>query len=252
MTMKIAVRPTAALSPADWDAVWHLTERFYACERSYAEARLRERQLTALVHDADGELAGMASIEVIQTDFEDRPLTAFFTSHVLLREDLRGRNVLQRIGLRVYLAERLRHPLRAIYWFFDTFSYKSYLLLPNNCREFWPRHDRPTPPRQLALMDRLARQVYGADWDAQRGIVQRSGRKRLRAGTAPLTPDLGSASPHLAFFARANPGHAEGDMLVCLCPLTLANWAHAAARALGRMLARRRDAPRTPLGGHSH
>jgi hypothetical protein len=156
-----------------------------------------------------------------------------FTSHVLLREAHRGSNLIQKLGLRVFLEARLRYPLRPIYWFFDTFSYKSYLLLSRNMREYWPRHDRPTPDWERALMAHLAGRMYGPNWRPGRGIVVRSGRKRLRPDTAPLGSDL-SATPDLAFYRRANPGHAEGDMLVCLCPLSAANWAAVAWRALRR------------------
>jgi len=65
--------------------------------------------------------------------------------------------------------------------------------------------------------------------------VARSGHKRLRAPTAPLQAEV-LRDTHLAFFAAANPGHAEGDMLVCLCPLNLSNWPTIAVRAMGRTL----------------
>jgi hypothetical protein len=50
---------------------------------------------------------------------------------------------------------------------------------------------------------------------------------------APLVLTRDS-DPHLEFYARMNPGHADGDMLVCLCPLSLANWMHLARIALRR------------------
>lgn len=65
------------------------------------------------------------------------------------------------------------------------------------------------------------------------GIVARSGQKRLRPETAPLEQKL-AGTPDLEFFARANPDHAEGDMLVCLCPLTAANWLSVGMRAFKR------------------
>jgi hypothetical protein len=65
-------------------------------------------------------------------------------------------------------------------------------------------------------------------------VAVRSGRKRLRATTAPLVLPA-DADPQLEFFARANPGHAEGDMLICLCPLTTVNWLSVAEKALRRM-----------------
>jgi hypothetical protein len=114
------------------------------------------------------------------------------------------------LGARTFLATRLRFPLRPIYWFFDTHSYKSYLLLPRNFRQFWPRYDEPTPEPRAALIDQLATQTYGAAWHPERGVVVRSGQKRLRTTAAPLVLGAG-VDPALEFFARANPGHPDGD-----------------------------------------
>jgi hypothetical protein len=180
----------------------------------------------------------MASIDIFPAEFRGREITVICTGHVLLRENWRGRNLLQRLGWKTFLAERLRHPLRPIYWFFDTFSYKSYLLLPRNFRDFWPRYDRPLPDAQAALMDQLATRMYGPAWRPSLGIAVRSGQKRMRETAAPLILARDS-DPNLEFFARTNPGHAEGDMLVCLCPLSLRNWLRLARNALRRLRRRR-------------
>jgi hypothetical protein len=223
---------TSALSAHDWDEIWALTNEFYDVERDYAEAELRRRDCIALFR-MNGALLGMACISVYPAKFRGRRLAVINTTHVLIRENWRGRNLLQKLGFETFLKTRLRYPLRPIYWFFDTFSYKSYLLLPRNFRWFWPRHDEPTPEPHRALMDQLATDLYGPAWRPARGIAVRSGRKRMRATAAPLvlTPD---SSPDLQFFATANPGHAEGDMLVCLCPLSLGNWISVARSALAR------------------
>ena len=71
----------------------------------------------------------MAAIDVYPAEFRGRKLAFIATPHVLIREHWRGRNLIQKLGLRTFLAARLRHPFRSIYWFFDTLSYKSYLLL---------------------------------------------------------------------------------------------------------------------------
>jgi hypothetical protein len=64
-------------------------------------------------------------------------------------------------------------------------------------------------------------------------LVLRSGRERLLETTAPLT-DAELADPDIRFFAEANPGHAEGDMLLCLCPLDLKNWISVGRKARER------------------
>jgi hypothetical protein len=51
--------------------------------------------------------------------------------------------------------------------------------------------------------------------------------QRLRPKTAPIDART-LADPDVAFFQAANPGHADGDMLVCLAPLTTRNVLHAA------------------------
>jgi len=227
------VHATAELSQAQWDEIWTLTEEFYNVERQYAEAELRRRQSIATFRMNDS-LLGMAAIDVSEHEFRGTTLIVIYTAHVLIREAWRGRNLLQKLGARTFLATRLRHPLRPIYWFFDTFSYKSYLLLPRNFREFWPRHESPTPEPRAALIDQLATGLYGQAWRKERGVVARSGQKRMRSTAAPLILGTGS-DPVLEFFSRANPGHAEGDMLVCLCPLTLSNWLSLGRKALQRL-----------------
>ncbi len=231
------VHATGSLTPAQWNDIWVLTQEFFEVEREFAEAELRQRQSIALFHMNDA-LLGMVSLDVFDADFRGRRVSVISTAHVLLRENWRGRNLLQKLGFRTFLRERLRHPFRPIYWFFDTFSYKSYLLLPKNFATFWPRHEQPTPEPQAALIDSLASKVYGPAWRPELGIVARSGQKRMRETAAPLILARDS-DPHLQFYARANPGHAEGDMLVCLCPLSLRNWASLARNLLRRVRRRR-------------
>ena len=231
-SVQTGVASPAALTPRQWDEIWTLVDEFFDVERAYAEAELRRRQRIAMFR-MDGALLGIASIDVYGATFRGQRLTVINTGHVLIREGGRGRNLVQKLGFRTFLKTRLRHPLSPIYWFFDTFSYKGYLLLPRNFRHFWPRYDEPTPEPRAALIDQLATDLYGPAWRPARGIAVRSGQKRLRPTAAPLDPDRDD-DPNLRFFAGTNPGHAAGDMLVCLCPLTLTNWASVARRALAR------------------
>ena len=231
------VMKTTELTPRDWDDIWLLTSEFYDVERGYAEGELRRRQNIALFR-MDDVLLGMAAIDTLFTKFRGRDIVVLHTSHLLIREHWRGRNLVQKLGARIFLKTRLRYPLRPIYWFYDALSYKSYLLLTRNFHTYWPRHDAPTPEPETALIDELATQIYGPAWRPARGVLVRSGQRRLRPTTAPLILDADSA-PDLAFFARANPGHASGDTLVCLCPLTASNWFSLARKAFQRLRRRR-------------
>jgi hypothetical protein len=229
----IEVVPTGDTS-IPWDEIWSFMQRFYVTERSYVEALIRHHGSIALYRAPDdGRLVGLTALDVYPTVFEGRRIAVIFTSHVMLDQAFRGHNLLQRLGWRTFLATRRRFPLLPIYWFFDSFSYLSYLLLPRNFREFWPRHDRPVPAWEHGLMNHLALEMYGDAWQAPLGVVRRSGHKRLRPEVIPPAEHFGN-DPNIEFYLLANPGHAEGDMLVCLVPLTLANLATLGARAWKR------------------
>jgi hypothetical protein len=233
----ITILPVDRVCPAMWEEVWQLTSRFYEADRSYVEGRLKAHDRVALFRDdRDQSLIGMAAIQVDSLEYQGRKLLVIFTSHGIVDEAYRGQNLLQRTGMRTYLASCLRHPLRRKFWAFDTFSYKSYLLLPRNLREFWPRRELDTPAWEAAFMDHYARFKYGDAW--RDGLVQRSPQKRLLPQTASLDARL-LQNPDLAFFARSNPEHAQGDMLFCLCPLTMANWWGILSNAAARFRRRR-------------
>jgi hypothetical protein len=233
----IEVLPTGDTG-ISWDEIWAFIQRFYEAQRDYVEELIRHHGSIALFRaPGDGKLVGLTALDVYPTVFEGRKIAVIFTSHVMLDEAFRGHNLLQRLGWRTFLKTRRRYPLLPIYWFFDSFGYRSYLLLPRNFRDFWPRHDHATPAWEQGLMNHLALEMYRDAWQPALGVVRHSGHKRLRPDAAPTA--VGD-DPDLAFYMRANPGHAEGDMLVCMCPLSVANLVTLGLRARARA---RRKAP---------
>jgi hypothetical protein len=106
-----------------------------------------------------------------------------------------------------------------LYWLLITSGFRTYRFLPVFWKEFWPRHDSPALP---AILIAMASERFGRRYDPAAGIVRLAAPQVLRNGLAEIPPSrLGN--PHVQFFARVNPGHARGDELACLCPLTRAN-----------------------------
>ena len=229
----ISIRRSRSLSPAELDEIWALTGRYVDTARPHFEAKLLALPQVSLWRARGGALVGLAGLDAYPVAWRGRTRIVIFTSSVVTDERFRGRHLVLRTGLQVLLREKLRRPLATAYWFFDTFSYKSYLVLARNLREFWPRRGRATPPDILAFIDELASNRYGQDWNRNTGVVRRSGYKRLLPGTAPVD-GMTSSDPDVSFFEAANPGHREGDMLVCLAPLTAGNLLGAIRRVATR------------------
>jgi hypothetical protein len=233
----ITIRRSDSLTPRELDEIWEVTDRYVETDRAIYEEKLHALPEVGLWRTRSGVLIGLVSLDVYRVDWEGRRSVIFFTSSVVIDQRFRGRNLVLRTGMRAYLREKLKRPWEPAYWFFDTFSYKSYLILPRNLAEFWPRRDAPTPPAAARFIDHLARRRYGDDWSSTTGVVRRSGHKRLRATTAPIDASE-LADPDVRFFESANPGHRDGDMLVCLAPLSAWKLLQPVARSLVRRFVR--------------
>jgi len=230
--LKFAYAPTSRMSGVELDALWRIYSSFFDTERSAFEEAVRRAHEVLRYHDAaDGRLCGMGLLSTYAASHEGRPFRVLSTSAVCLEPAYRGLNAVHRAGLFRLFLERLRHPLSNIYWYFDTFSYKSYLLLSRNLAEYWPRPDRPTPAWESGVIEMLARRNGGEAWNPRTGIIRAQGR-RLRPGVADVPPD--DPDPSIQYFLDRNPGHAVGERLPCPCPLSARNVAAIAWMAIHR------------------
>jgi len=83
-----------------------------------------------------GALVGLVSLDVYRVRWESRTSIILFTSSVVIDDRFRGRDLVLRTGMKLLVREKLRRPWARAYWLFDTFSYKSYMILPRNLAEF--------------------------------------------------------------------------------------------------------------------
>jgi len=239
--MHLVIKGVNGLSAHDWEQVWAFTSAYATTSRDFFERLVRTKSDLALVYaDASRQmLVGTASVDTRVVNFEARRVVMIYTGDVLLREELRGHNVMQRIGMVCFLRARLRHPFKSVYWYLGASTHQAYLVLARNLRSYWPRPEQPTPPGMARLIDGFARTVMPQIWNAEQGVFHTGGTKLLRSLQQPLTPRE-QADPHIRFFAARNPGRAEGDLLACVAPLDLGNWLAILKRGVARQFRRAR------------
>lgn len=235
--LRFTYAPASGLSGAERDALWAIYSGYFETERAAFEEALRQCSEVLRFTDAKGgPLCGMGLLSAYSASHEGRPFRVLATGSVCIDPAYRGLAAIHRAGLFRLARERLRHPLSAVYWYFDTFSFRSYLLLSRNLATYWPRLDRSTPSWESGAIALLARRHGGEAWDPAAGIIRFQGR-RLRPGIADTLPD--HPDPDVRFFLQRNPGHGSGERLPCLCPLNARN-AAAIAWSAARMLVRAR------------
>ncbi len=208
-----------------------LDDQFRAVTPATFDADLDEKDAAVLLLGTDGRLAGFSTLLRIETAQGGRPVTAFFSGDTVVRPDARGAAQMPRLWSRHVFSEAAREPERDAVWFLLSSGFRTYRFLPTFFRSFAPAHDGHATDADRALLATLARTRYGDRYDAAAGVVRLAHPTPLRDGVDTLARRLGD--PHVAFFARANPGWTRGDELACLTRIHPDNLTDAGRRMVG-------------------
>jgi hypothetical protein len=224
----------AGLTDGERRAMVELMERHYqGVDRAVFEADLAEKRWVIQVVDAaTGELGGFSTQMVLEATVDGRPVKALFSGDTIVDRERWGERALVQAGGRLAMSLVERWGDAELYWFLISQGYKTYRFLPVFFQEFYPRYDAATPERLRRVIDALAGEKFPQEYDPAAGIVRASAKTyRLREGVADVTPER-LRDPHVRFFVERNPGHALGDELCCIAPLSRENFTDTARRVL--------------------
>ncbi len=177
-----------------------------------------------------GELAGFSTVRVAEERLGGRVTEVVYSGDTVIHPDHWGQKELQRCFSLFLLGRKLRQPLRPLFWLLLSAGYKTYLLAANYFPRTLPRHDWQAPPERRAFLAELAGRWFGTQYDAARGTLRFDGlHYHVRQGLVPIDREA-ARHPDIAFFAERNPGHVQGDELVCLAEVRLWDLARALRR----------------------
>lgn len=233
--------PVAAVDARTRDAAFALFRSAYEnTSRERFERDLEEKQHVILLHDREsGALKGFSTVLVRDVSSDRGRTTVVFSGDTVIDREYWGQKQLQLAFARLLATLKLRAPWRPLRWFLVSKGYRTYLLLANAFPRSVPRRDTPEDAAMRRLLDDLAAERFGAQYDRTAGVVRyATPHERVRGGVAPVTPEV-LGNPHARFFIERNPGHAEGEELACLADVRLVDVARSAARFMVARLVRR-------------
>jgi hypothetical protein len=164
----------------------------------------------------DGRICGFSTQMLFKHDIEGHQIQVIFSGDTVIEKDCWRSFALPVAWGRLMLSILSDHPGQQLYWFLISKGYKTYRFLSVFFREFYPSHMKETPMMERTLISSLGRRRFGDRFDPEAGIIRASnGSQYLRPGVADVT-DMRRRDEHIAYFEKANPGHAKGDELVCI------------------------------------
>jgi hypothetical protein len=223
--------PCSDLTAAHQDEMFQLlADHFDGVTPGQFSRDLDEKNLALLLRRGH-QLVGFSTQLACTTRFKDELVNVIYSGDTIVTPEAWGTTALPRAWVAGVNALKATLPPGRCFWLLLTSGFRTYRFLPVFWREFFPRFDIPTPPEIQSLLNQVAKERFGAQFDPDSGIVRFTHPQRLRAGLQMIPPGRERDS-HTAFFLERNPEHANGDELVCLSELCPENLTAAGQRMM--------------------
>lgn len=231
----VTVYKRADLGELEIAAMYALFTDYYA-DTTVAQFRadLDEKTHIILLY-AGVTLCGFSTLTVldsVQHPGADKPdYRALFSGDTIIHHDQWGEQGLALAFCNLAGQFKAQQPNRPLYWFLISKGYRTYRYLHLFSKEYWPSYRKENMPELQGVLEVLARQKFGAYFDAAKSIIQfPHSRGHLRPDWAQVRPHLHDR-PEISFFLKRNPNFAKGAELACITLLEVSNLRSAAQRA---------------------
>ncbi len=221
--MKGRFIPRSRLSTKTREAMYELLQKhFTGVTRSEFLADLEEKNRVLLVEDETGSVQGFSTLLIYKTICLGEPVRVICSGDTIVDPAARNTNILARTWLSEIIHMRAFCGQEKLYWLLICSGYRTYRFLPVFWRDFYPRHDKPTPLTIKKIIDSLASERWGEYYNLREGIVRFPNPQLLCEESGSLNQQR-LRDPNVVFFDRKNPGHVRGDELVCLTEISQEN-----------------------------
>jgi hypothetical protein len=215
--MKAQLLNVTELTPQDTDAMYQLLDTYFSGVSSevFVADLLEKHWVLRLTDDVTGILQGFTTMRVDQFEVAGERVHVVSSGDTIVDPDAWGSSALPKAWVTAIQEIQLKYPPGRFYWLLICSGYRTYRFLPVFAQKFYPRHDTPTPLHYADMMAAFATARYQQFYDGMTGIVRFPHPQCLRDRLKGI-PDGRLSDPHIAFFEQVNPGHNQGDELVCL------------------------------------
>lgn len=221
-TSTITQRSTDGLPLALSRELWQLYQGGYNTDFDTFHNRWNTLDRVALFHHrASGELLGFIGFRFRRFELASGTVPTLYFGQAYIRPENRGKLLVQRLVIGLFLRMKIRQPLTRCYFWADALTYTPYLGMANNLADYYPHPDKPAPASVTELVNAVGERYYPELFDAATGTVRKPRNVLADESVVITEADLGNR--FIRFYAQKNPGHGRGDGLILTCPMSLKN-----------------------------
>ena len=234
MRLQGSIIEAGELKARERDAMFRLMDGTFANVRREAfDADLAAKQWVIRVHDPiSHELVGFSTQVLLGPEKIGAAVRVLYSGDTVVERQHWGDVALAHMWGRLALDLIDLYGDEPLYWLLTSKGFRTYRYLPMFFHEWFPRHERATPPYESQLIDLLGAYLAPQSYDSQSKVIRAAGRKDfVRPG---ISDPVGRAASdeHVRYFLDRNPRYDRGDELCCLASLTRENFTRAAYRVI--------------------
>ena len=215
--------PVRDLSQSDRDEMFRLYEKHYdAAERGRFEYDLSEKDAVVVIRRQHA-IIGFSTFFVGRQAVDGATVHYLFSGDTVLDSSHWGDPVLLRAWFRAAGAAKARVGEGRLLWFSIMKGHRTYRILPNFFRDFFPSIDGHDRSGLARIRDEIATARYGCLFDPATGRIDfGESLGHLRHQWANVE-ETAVRNRYAAFFLKANPEHFRGVELACVAEFDIAN-----------------------------
>jgi len=217
---------------------WEIKEMYALFDRYYKYTTfehflqdLENKNWIVILKNREKTIVGFSTLAFYSTELNGQIYGVVYSGDTIIEKSYWGTSELPRQWIKTVLEVGKDYP-SPMYWLLISSGYKTYRFLTIFFKEFYPHCGAVTPAWAQELIEHLAMERFGQEYIKEEGVV------RFSTNATPLIEgiaDLNSRrlkDEHIRFFLEKNPGHAQGDELVCLTLLHPDNFTAAGKRMI--------------------
>lgn len=222
-SISVELLPTNELTEEQIDRFWQLYCQGYDVPHDRFHSRWQALDQVAIFRQKKtGEIIGFIGIRYRDIRVDNRLFKTLYWGQGYILPAYRGKKLIQRLQIKLFLQSKLGNPFRTIYFWADALSYKPYLAMANYLCDYYPNPFKATPEIEQALLNCLGETYYADAYDRTTGTVHKPSRQVSESSSVIVDKDL--ENPYIRFYLERNPEYIRGHGLLLLCPLSVKNF----------------------------
>ena len=200
--------------------MWVLYSHYYEVDQRSFFKKLEKNDYYALYTCGDN-LIGFTGFRYKRINTPFGVYQTLYIGQSVMKEEFRGRSLMPRTCLKIFINHFLRYPFRPLYVWCDALTFKPYLLFANSMKEFYPTFKSKTPLKMKYLIHNLGKHFYDEYYLSEKGVVRKLQKSVIDSSADITEKDL--KNPHIAYYEKRNPGHIHGNGLLVIAPVSFKN-----------------------------